>query len=130
MPKAIYLNLIVEDLKRAKVFFEALGFSFNKQFTNDEAAAMVISETINVMLHTQESIKRFTRKELVDSKTQTEALIALQLDSKQEVDDLITKATKAGANEYREADKYDFMYARTFEDLDGHIWEAFWMSLK
>jgi predicted lactoylglutathione lyase len=128
MPKAIYLNLIVEDLKRAKVFFEALGFSFNKQFTNDEAAAMVISETINVMLHTQESIKRFTRKELVDSKTQTEALIALQLDSKQEVDALIEKAIKAGANEYREADKYDFMYARTFEDLDGHIWEAFWMS--
>ena len=128
MPKAIYLNLIVEDLKRAKVFFEALGYSFNKQFTNDEAAAMVISETINVMLHTQESIKRFTRKELVDSKTQTEALIALQLDSKQEVDALIEKAIKAGANEYREADKYDFMYARTFEDLDGHIWEAFWMS--
>lgn len=128
MPKAIYLNLIGEDLKRAKVFFEALGFSFNKQFTNDEAAAMVISETINVMLHTQESIKRFTRKELVDSKTQTEALIALQLDSKQEVDALIEKAIKAGANEYREADKYDFMYARTFEDLDGHIWEAFWMS--
>ena len=128
MPKAIYLNLIVEDLKRAKVFFEALGFSFNKQFTNDEAAAMVISETINVMLHTQESIKRFTHKELVDSKTQTEALIALQLDSKQEVDALIEKAIKAGANEYREADKYDFMYARTFEDLDGHIWEAFWMS--
>ena len=128
MPKAIYLNLIVEDLKRAKVFFEALGFSFNKQFTNDEAAAMVISETINVMLHTQESIKRFTRKELVDSKTQTEALIALQLDSKQEVDALIEKAIKAGANEYREADRYDFMYARTFEDLDGHIWEAFWMS--
>lgn len=128
MPKAIYLNLIVEDLKRAKVFFEALGFSFNKQFTNDEAAAMAISETINVMLHTQESIKRFTRKELVDSKTQTEALIALQLDSKQEVDALIEKAIKAGANEYREADKYDFMYARTFEDLDGHIWEAFWMS--
>lgn len=128
MPKAIYLNLIVEDLKRAKVFFEALGFSFNKQFTNDEAAAMVISETINVMLHTQESIKRFTRKELVDSKTQTEALIALQLDSKQEVDALIEKAIKAGATEYREADRYDFMYARTFEDLDGHIWEAFWMS--
>lgn len=128
MPKAIYLNLIVEDLKRAKVFFEALGFSFNKQFTNDEAAAMVISETINVMLHTQESIKRFTRKELVDSKTQTEALIALQLDSKQEVDDLITKAIQVGASEYREADKYDFMYARTFEDLDGHIWEAFWME--
>ena len=128
MPKAIYLNLIVEDLKRAKMFFEALGYSFNEQFTNDEAAAMVISETINVMLHTQESIKRFTRKELVDSKTQTEALIALQLDSKQEVDALIEKAIKAGANEYREADKYDFMYARTFEDLDGHIWEAFWMD--
>lgn len=128
MPKAIYLNLIVEDLKRAKVFFEALGFSFNKQFTNSDAAAMVISETINVMLHTQESIKRFTGKELVDSKTQTEVLIALQLDSKQEVDDLITKAIKAGACEYHEADKHDFMYARTFEDLDGHIWEVFWMK--
>ncbi len=128
MPKAMYLNLFVEDLPRAKAFFEALGYGFNTQFTNDEAAALVMSETINVMLHTHDSIKRFTRKTLVNSKTSTETLIALQLESKQAVDALMENVVAAGGSEYREPDDYGFMYARSFEDLDGHIWEVFWMQ--
>ena len=128
MPKAIYVNLIVQDLPRAKEFFIALGFSFNEKFTNDEAAGLIISDTIYAMLHTPESIKRFTKKDLVNSHKSTETLLALQMDSKQEVDDLLEKAIAAGAKEYRDPDDHDFMYARTFEDLDGHIWEAFWMN--
>lgn len=128
MTKALYLNLSVQDLPRAKAFFTALGFGFNEKFTNDDAAALVISETNAVMLHTQSSIKRFTQKALVNSKTHTEALIALQLESKQEVESLFAKAVQAGGNEYRDPDDYGFMYARTFEDLDGHIWELFWMN--
>ena len=128
MPTAIYVNLFVGDLQRARDFFVALGFSFNEQFSNDEAAGMVISDNIYAMLHTHESIRRFTRKKLVNSKSETEALLALQMESKEEVDQLLARAIDAGAHEYRETEDYGFMYGRSFEDLDGHIWEAFWMN--
>ena len=128
MPNSIFVNLIVSDLPRAKDFFVAMGFSINEGFTNDAAAGFVLNEFIYAMLHTPESMRRFTRKQLVNSHAATEVLIALQMDSREEVDDLFKRAINAGAKEYREADNHDFMYGRTFEDLDGHIWEAFWMN--
>ena len=128
MPNAIYVNMLVGDLPRAKQFFVALGFSFNEQFTNDAAAGLVISDTIYAMLHTTDSIRRFTKKELVNSHSSTEVLLALQLDSKEEVDQHLDRAIGAGAKQYRETADHGFMYERSFEDLDGHIWEAFWMN--
>ena len=128
MPNSIYINLVVRDLPRAKDFFVALGFSFNEQFTNDVAAGLVVTDSIFAMLHTPESLRRFTRKDLVNSHASTEVLLALRMDSKQEVDELLELAIGAGATEYRDAEDHGFMYGRSFEDLDGHIWEAFWMD--
>lgn len=128
MAKAIFVNLCVQDLPKAKQFFTALGFSFNEQFSNEDVAAMVISDSINAMLHTPTSIKRFTQKQLVDSHNATEALLALQVDSKAEVDQLIERAVANGGKEFRETEDHGFMYGRSFEDIDGHIWEAFWMA--
>ncbi|HEY4542785.1 MAG TPA: VOC family protein [Noviherbaspirillum sp.] len=128
MVKAIYVNLQVSDLARSKAFFEALGFAFNPQFTNEQAAALVISDTIYAMLHTRESILRFTKKELVDARSSTEVLLALQVESREEVDALVTKALEHGGRQAREAADHGFMYERSFEDPDGHVWEAFWMD--
>lgn len=128
MVKAIYVNLQVSDLARSKAFFEALGFAFNPQFTNEQAAALVISDTICAMLHTRESILRFTKKELVDARSSTEVLLALQVESREEVDALVTKALEHGGRQAREAADHGFMYERSFEDPDGHVWEAFWMD--
>ncbi|MDX1457788.1 MAG: VOC family protein [Marinobacter sp.] len=128
MPQAIYVNLPVSNLPKAMDFFQALGFSFNPQFTNDEAAGLVMSDTIFAMLHTPQSFRRFTSKQIVDSQQMTEVLIALQLDSKEEVHALMEKALVAGAREYRDPEDHGFMYGRSFEDLDGHIWELFWLD--
>lgn len=128
MPNSLFINLIVVDLPRAKDFFVALGFSINEGFTNDAAAGLIVNENIYLMLHTPESMRRFTDKDLVDSHTSTETLIALQMDSKKEVDELLERAINAGGAEYRDIDDHEFMYGRSFEDMDGHIWEAFWMN--
>ena len=128
MPRAIFVNLSCEDLKRSKAFFEALGFSFNPQFTNDDAACLVISDTIYAMLHTPASFRRFTSKEIADAHDTTEALFALQVDSKEVVNEIFDKALAAGGRAPREAQDHGFMYERAFEDPDGHIWEIFWMN--
>ena len=128
MSTKIFVNLPVKDLERSKAFFAKLGYSFNPQFTDDRAACMVISEDIYTMLLSEPFFKTFTRKEIADAAKTTEVLVALSADSKGKVDEMLRKALAAGAKEAREPMEHEFMYGRSFEDLDGHIWEVFWMD--
>jgi uncharacterized protein len=89
---------------------------------------MVIGEDIYTMLLSEPFFKTFTRKEIADAAKTTEVLVALSADSKGHVDEMLRKALAAGAKEAREPMEHEFMYGRSFEDLDGHIWEVFWMN--
>ena len=62
MAKMIFVNLPVTDLPRSKAFYEAVGFTNNPQFSDDNAACMVWSDTIFAMLHTHDSWRRFTQR--------------------------------------------------------------------
>jgi predicted lactoylglutathione lyase len=128
MATNIFVNLPVRDLEASKVFFGKLGFTFNAQFTDETAAAMVIDENIFAMLLTHEKFAQFTPKTIVDAHTSSEVLIALSRDSKEAVIALFDKAIAAGATEARPGDDYGFMMSRAFSDLDGHIWEIMWMD--
>lgn len=128
MVSNIFVNLPVKDLEKTKEFFIKLGFTFNEKFTDKTAAAMVIGENIYAMLLTEEKFKGFTRKELVDAHKSTEVLVALSVENKEKVNEMTEKALAAGGNEPRPVYDYGFMFGRCFEDLDGHIWEVFWMD--
>jgi predicted lactoylglutathione lyase len=128
MATKIFVNICVKDLERSKKFYESIGYSFNAQFTDENAACMVISEDIYAMLLTEPFFARFTNKSIVDASKATEAIICLSADSKEDVDSIIEKAKAAGGNEYREAEDHGWMYQRSFEDLDGHQWEFAWMD--
>jgi predicted lactoylglutathione lyase len=124
----IFVNLPVKDLDRTKEFFGKLGFTFNAQFTNGEAACMVISEDIYAMLVTRDRFKDFTNKEIADATRTTEVLTTLALQSRAKVDEMLNAALKAGGTEARPAEDHCFMYGRSFNDPDGHIWEVFYMD--
>lgn len=129
-PQMIFVNLPVRDLARSKRFFEALGFGFNPQFTDDTAACMVISETIFAMLLTHEKFATFTPKKgsICDAKQSTEVLIALSRENRAAVDDIVKKAVAAGGTTFSDPQDHGFMYAHAFQDLDGHVWEVMWMD--
>jgi predicted lactoylglutathione lyase len=128
MSKKIFVNLPVKQLDKSMAFFKALGFTFNPQFTDETAACMVISDDIFAMLLTEAKFKDFTRKPIADATKTTEVLTALSLDSKDEVNRMFDTALKAGATEARDVTDYGSMFGRSFNDLDGHIWEIFWMD--
>lgn len=130
MGTKIFVNLPVKDLNKSKDFFAKLGFTFNPQFTNEKAVCMVISEDIYAMLLLESFFKTFIKKEIANTKTSTEVLLALSQENKKSVDETLRKAIDAGAKEAREPQDLGFMYGRSFEDLDGHIWEMFWMDPK
>lgn len=126
----IFINLAVKDLDKTKAFFSSLGFSFNQQFTNEQAACMVISEDHSyVMLLVEDFFKTFIKKNLVDATKSTEVLICLSCDSRSEVDEMVAKAIAAGGSSYKEAKDHGFMYEHGFEDLDGHLWEVMHMDM-
>jgi len=128
MHTKIFVNLPVRDLEKSKNFFGALGYGFNPKFTNDAAACMVVSEAIFVMLLTEPFFKSFTTKAIVDAHRATEVLVCLNEDSREAVDAHIEKALGAGATESRDPQDHGFMYVRSFNDPDGHIWEIMWMD--
>ena len=128
MTRKIFVNLPVKDLERSMSFFKQLGFKFNPQFTDQTAACMVIADDIYAMLLTHTKFKTFTKKEIADATRVTEVLTALSFESRAQVNDFVDTALKAGAIESAEVQDHGFMYGRSFDDLDGHIWEIFWMD--
>ena len=128
MHKRIFVNLPVADLPRSKDFFGKLGFTFNPQFTNDQAACMIVGENIYAMLLVRDFFRTFIDKEISDATRSTEVLVALTCESREEVDEVIAKAVAAGGKATRPAQDHGFMYSRSFDDPDGHIWEIFYMD--
>jgi uncharacterized protein len=128
MSTNIFVNLPVQDLDRSKEFFAKLGYSFNAQFTDENAACMVVSENIYVMLLTQEFFKTFTPKEICDATKSTEVLVCLSCESRAEVDERVREAIAAGGSTYKDSQDHGFMYQHGFQDLEGHIWELVFME--
>jgi len=130
MSKLIFVNLPVADLPAAKAFYEAIGATNNPMFTDETAACMVFTDVIHVMLLTHEKFAQFTPKRIADAKETSEVLIAISADSREAVDEITDKALAAGGREPRDRQDYGFMYSRSFEDPDGHIWEPIWMDME
>jgi uncharacterized protein len=131
MPKMIFVNLPVADLARATAFYEAIGAEKNPQFSDDTASCMVISDTIFVMLLTHEKFRQFTPKAIADARRTSEVLLCLSAENRDAVDDMVRRADDAGGNtDPCPKQDYGFMYGRSFEDPDGHIWEVMWMDVE
>jgi uncharacterized protein len=128
MPTNIFVNLPVRDLDRSKAFFAGLGYTFNDQFTDDKAACLVIDDRIFAMLLVEPFFATFVDKPVADARVSTEVLVALSFDSADEVRSKVETALSLGARRYKEPQDLGFMFQWGFEDLDGHIWELFWMD--
>lgn len=129
MPSKVFINLPVKDLKRSMTFFQSLGFSFNPQFTDEKAGCMVISDSIFVMLLTENYFKSFIDTEICDANRSSEVLIALDAASVDEVKEFVKKAESLGGRIYAEAKDHGFMYQHSFADLDGHKWEVAYVNM-
>lgn len=129
MARKIFVNLPIESMQRSRAFYEALGFSFNPQFTNEQGACMVVSDDIFVMLLVKPFFQTFTGKPIADASKSTEVLVCISADSRAEVDELVRKAKAAGGAVPRQPQDHGFMYGHGFEDPDGHIWEVAYMDM-
>ena len=122
------MNLPVKDLNKTRQFFTKLGFTFNPKFTDANATCMIIEKNIFAMLLVEKFFKRFTKKKIYNAKKSTGAILALSVESRKKVDEMIKRVIVAGGKETRKAEDYGWMYGRAFEDINGHLWEVFYMN--
>ncbi|MFG2649630.1 VOC family protein [Streptomyces sp. NPDC048436] len=123
----IFVNLAVDDVAASKKFFTDLGYAINPQFSTDDCACVVISDTIIAMMLGKKHYQQFTEKQIADSRTTSETLLCLSAESREKVDELVDKALAAGGTAGKTQD-YGTMYGRAYDDLDGHTWEIMWMD--
>ncbi len=122
--KSIYINLPVKDLAKTRAFWSKLGFSFNEQFSNDQGICLVLNEgSMYAMLITHEFYKTFTNRAIADGST-TQVLLAIEVESREKVDEILKNALENGASRYRESADHGWMYYDSFSDPDGHQWEV------
>jgi uncharacterized protein len=128
MSRMIFVNLPVADLARSQAFYEALGFTKNPAFSDDSGACMVLSEAIHVMILTHAKWRTFTTRPIPPNGS-SEVSLALTVDSRDDVDRLVAAgAAGGGTADVNPPEDHGFMYQRTIEDPDGHVWEPFWMD--
>jgi uncharacterized protein len=128
MPTQIFVNLPVKDLKKSVAFFTRLGYTFDPQFTDENATCMIVGENIFVMLLVESFFKTFTKKALCDATKSTEVIVCLSTESRAKVDALVAAAVAAGGTTPMPAKDHGFMYQHGFQDLDGHLWELIHMK--
>lgn len=128
MARKIFVNLAVEDLDKSVEFFTKLGFTFDPRFTDESATCMIVSDEAFVMLLAESRFKDFTKKQLADPTTHTEAILAFSAESRAQVDELADKALESGGSPANDPMDHGFMYGRSFDDPDGHLWEVMWMD--
>ena len=129
-PHKLFVNIAVSDVQRSIRFFEALGFAFNPQFTDATATCMLVGEDAYFMLLNKDRFTGFSKRPLGDPRAETNALFAISVNSREEVDAMVKKAVAAGGSYAVDPQDHGFMYGWSFYDLDGHHWEVFWMDPK
>ncbi|MFL0377835.1 MULTISPECIES: VOC family protein [Paenibacillus] len=127
--KQIFVNLPVQDLKKSVEFFTKVGFEFDANFTDESATCMIIGENIYAMLLVEERFQSFISKKISNAADTTEVIVALSVDSREQVDVIVQAALDAGAKPYNEPQDHGFMYGWSFQDLDDHLWEVSYMDL-
>jgi predicted lactoylglutathione lyase len=124
----LFINIPVNDLQRSIEFFEALGFAFNQQFTDATATCMLVGEDAYFMLLDKQRFAGFSHRPMGDPRKETNALFAISVNSRAEVDETVNTAIAAGGSHAVDPQDHGFMYGWSFRDLDGHHWEVFWMD--
>lgn len=130
-PQMIFVNLPVSDVAKSTAFYEAIGCTKDPRFSNEAASAMQLSDTIVFMILNRDFFQTFTPRPIADAHAVTETLICISRDSREAVDAIVEAAGKAGGKaDIREKQDMGFMYGRSFEDPDGHIFEPMFMDME
>jgi predicted lactoylglutathione lyase len=131
-----FLNLPTTSLPAATTFYTALNFTHIPTWSDPSTSAFLLpapNQSVALMLHDHARFQTFTRpgSAIADARAATEALFSVMCRSREAVEGWVDAVERAGGRK----DPYVMegfgeamgMYVRSWEDLDGHVWEACFM---
>jgi uncharacterized protein len=124
---SVFLNMPVTNVAQSREFFQKLGFTLNDQFSGEDNVCVVVNPSISLMLMNHDKFAGFIDKNVAARNT-SEMILSFQCESAEEVRRLAEKAFMLGARKINESEDSDFMFSWAFEDLDGHLWDLFWIK--
>ncbi|MFC3158193.1 hypothetical protein SAMN05443633_11067 [Chryseobacterium arachidis] len=119
----IYVNLPVKDVEKTRKFWTKIGFSINEQITDEKAVCVMMNDNIQIMFLQEEYFQTFSERPVPKGDT-TQVLVAIGLDSREEVDQVVNAAVANGAYQHEEAQDHGWMYQNSFWDINGHGWNV------
>lgn len=119
----IFVNLPVKNIQKTKEFWTNLGFSVNEQISDERAVCIIMNDTISIMFLTEEFFETFSDRPVPKGDT-TQVLVAIGLDSREEVDEVVNAAVANGATQHEEPQDHGWMYQNSFWDINGHGWNV------
>lgn len=119
----IYVNLPVKDVEKTREFWTKIGFSINEQITDEKAVCVMMNDNIQIMFLQEEYFQTFSERPVPKGDT-TQVLVAIGLDSREEVDRVVNAAVANGAYQHEEAQDHGWMYQNSFWDINGHGWNV------
>ncbi|MCW4353087.1 glyoxalase [Hoyosella sp. YIM 151337] len=128
MSRMLFVNTHVSDIKSARTFFGALGFTFNENFCDDATLCMAVNELTWVMLMTAERFRGFIADDMCDTEKEREVLLCISAETRADVDRIVDTALAHGGRPWMQPQDHGFMYGRAFRDPDNHVWEVMWMD--
>ena len=119
----IYVNLPVKDVQKTREFWTKLGFPTNDEMSNDKSVCVVMNDNTYVMFLTEEFFQTFSERPVPKGDT-TQVLVAISLDTREQVDHMVNTAVANGAKQHEEPQDYGWMYHNSFWDINGHGWNV------
>ena len=127
MITGIFINLPISDVERSRHFFTELGFAIFEKYSGVDSICVEIAPNVKAMMSKTEKFQSFMEKE-ISNKSTSEVILSLECQSGEEVRTLTERAFTLGARKVNDFDDQGFMISWAFEDLDGHLWDIFWMN--
>ena len=126
--RRVFVNIAVANLQRSIRFFEALGFTFNRQLTDASATCMLVGVDVFFMLLSTDRFLGASKRPLGDALCTTSAMYAIAVDSRDAVKTTVARALESGGSPAADPQDHRYMYAWSFYDPDGHHFEVFWID--
>lgn len=128
--KQIFINIPVTDLEKSMQFYEAMGFTINPLFTDEQQKCLVYSDSIYIMLQSRKFSNAYLNKTEVDPRKNQMPSFTLPVESIEKVNEIIESGLNAGGVEPVPVIKEDFMYLRSIQDVDGYMWGVMSLDVK
>jgi len=125
-----YTHLFTENVPVSRAFFTKIGLTIKDDYSNEQGFCVEFNKNSYLMVLEKSHFLSFHPTLILVQKDVHSSFISLEMKSIEHVDKFMKKVIKYGGIETEKAHDDDWVYYRSFKDIDKHQFEVFYMKQK